>query len=141
VSNSHGAYALRVDRDDGIVDAFARLTERRGTDSLVVAPGGRATFSDVDALARAAAARIAAAPIESASLLGLAAPNGPAFLAGFLAIRRAGHAALLLDHTAPLDEVRRVLGALGASGLLACDRAWPTSDRDLRLSEVAATAP
>jgi long-chain acyl-CoA synthetase len=60
-------------------------------------------------------------------VVGLAAPNGPAFLAGFMALRRAGKAAFLLDPLAPLEDRRRAVSALGASGVLECADAWPSS--------------
>jgi acyl-coenzyme A synthetase/AMP-(fatty) acid ligase len=134
VSNSHGGSARADERSDCIVDAFRRLVERRASDVAVVSPVRRATFGEIDALSRAAAARLRAAPIEATSLVGLAAPNGPAFLAGFLAIRRAGHAALLLDHAAPRDDQQRVVDVLGASCVLDCDYGWPSSVGDLRVS-------
>ena len=106
---------------------------------MVVSPGRRATFGEIDALARASSPRrLATAPIESASLVGLAAPERSRVPGGFLAIRRAGHAALLLDHAAPPEDRRRALDVLGASALLECEPAWPSSDRDFRLAEVGA---
>ena len=100
-----------------------------------------ATFGQIDALARAAAARLGAVPLEAASLIGLAAPNGPAFLAGFLAIRRAGHAALLLDQAAPHQDRQRVVDVLGASCVLDCDRGWPSSVDDYRVSAIGPASP
>src|SRR4029078_4500260 len=59
------------------------------------------------------------------TLVGLAAANGPGFLASLLALRRAGLAALLLDAQAPETGARRVLRALGAPALLRCPEGWP----------------
>jgi acyl-coenzyme A synthetase/AMP-(fatty) acid ligase len=138
VFNSHGGGAPTGERCDGIVDAFDRSVERRRGDALVVSPDRRATLGEIDALSRAAAARLETSRLDPASLIGLAAPNGPAFLAGFLAIRRAGHAALLLDHSAPLEDRQRVLEVLGAPCVLACDRAWPTSAGDFQIGLIGA---
>lgn len=91
----------------------------------MISPERRATVGDVDALARAAGARLAARPLAPGTLVGLAAVNGPGFLASFLALRRAGLTALLLDAQTPETEARRVLRALGAPALLRCAEGWP----------------
>jgi long-chain acyl-CoA synthetase len=119
---------------DGIVGAFARLVARRASDEIVVSPARRATLGEIDSLSRALCERIAAEPIEGGRLVGLAAPNGPAFLAGFLALRRAGQAVLLLDPLAPLEDRRRALTVLGTTAVLECASAWPSSTADFRLS-------
>ena len=119
---------------DGIVGAFARLVARRASDEVVVSPGRRATFGEIDSLSRVLSERIAAEAIERGCLVGLAAPNGPAFLAGFLALRRAGQVALLLDPRAPFEDRRRALTVLGTTAVLECTSAWPTSTADFRLS-------
>ncbi len=123
---------------DGIVGAFARLVARRASDEAVVSPGRRATFGEIDSLSRALSEQIAAEPIERGRLVGLAAPNGPAFLAGFLALRRAGQAVLLLDPRAPFEDWRRALTVLGTTAVLECKSAWPSSTADFRLSHQGA---
>ena len=110
---------------DPILQAFARLVRRDPLAPLVVAPERRATVADVDALARAAGGRLAEKPLPPGALVGLAAANGPGFLASLLALRRAGLTALLLDAQAPETEARRVLCALGAPVLLRCPEGWP----------------
>lgn len=122
---------------DEIVRAFSQLAARRPADVIVTSPTDHATCSDIDRLSRAVAAQVAAAPIEPGSLVGLAAPNGPAFLAGFLAIVRAGHAVLLLDHQAPDEDRRRVTAVMGASGVLECREAWPASPDGFRCGTLA----
>lgn len=74
------------------------------------------TRTDLDALAREIGAQLHGLPTDSA--VALAAPGGAAFFAGFLAIRRAGLAALLVDPTSPRTEQRRIAAALGASATL-----------------------
>jgi len=110
---------------DPIVHAFERLARRDPLAPLVVSPERRATVGDVDALARAAARRLGERCCAPGTVVGLAAANGPGFLAGFLALRRAGLAALLLDARTPDAEAVRVLGALGAPFLLRCPAGWP----------------
>ena len=82
-------------------------------------------MEDVDALARAAGRRLAGQRFAPGSIVGLAAANGPGFLASLLALRRAGLAVLLLDAQTPTPEALRVLRALGAPALLRCPEGWP----------------
>lgn len=106
---------------------------RRPHDKIVVSPERRATFEDVDSLSTILGSRLRAEGHELHELIGLAIPNGPAFLAGFLALRRAGHAALLLDPLAPGGDRRRATETLGVSAVLECADAWPSSPDDFRL--------
>lgn len=110
---------------DPILQAFERLVRHDPLAPLVISPERRATVGDVDALARAAGSRLAGSPLAPGTLVGLAAANGPGFLASLLALRRAGLAALLLDAQTPETEARRVLRALGAPALLRCPGGWP----------------
>jgi long-chain acyl-CoA synthetase len=110
---------------DPILQAFERLVRRDPLAPLVISPEQRATVGEVDALARAAGCRLAGRPLAPGTLVGLAAVNGPGFLASLLALRRAGLTALLLDAQTPETEARRVLRALGAPALLRCPEGWP----------------
>src|SRR5438045_769448 len=78
---------------DPILHAFADPARRDPLAPLVVSLQRRATVGDVDALARAAGRRLAERPLAPGTLVGLAATNGPGFLASLLALRRAGLAA------------------------------------------------
>lgn len=94
---------------------------------IVVSPLRRAAVCDVDALAR----RIAGFLPDSCAgrAVGLAAANGPAFLAGWVAVRRAGGVPLLLDAAGP--GLARVAAArsLGAIGVLTAGDGWaPVGD-------------
>lgn len=91
----------------------------------MVSPERASTVGDVDALARAAGSRLAGLSFAPGSIVGLAAANGPGFLASLLALRRAGLAVLLLDAQTPTPEALRVLRALGAPALLRCPEGWP----------------
>jgi len=110
---------------DPILQAFERLIRRDPLAPLVISPERRATVGDVDALARAAGSRLTDRPLAPGTLVGLAAANGPGFLASLLALRRAGLTALLLEAQTPETETRRVLRALGAPALLRCPEGWP----------------
>jgi long-chain acyl-CoA synthetase len=126
---------------DPIVHAFELLVRRDPQASLVVSPERRATVDDVDALARAAAGRLAERRCPSGALVGLAAANGPGFLATLLALRRAGLAALLLDSRTPDAEALRVLHALGAPMLLRCPTGWPRGPSDWSIVEAPSDGP
>lgn len=110
---------------DGIVHAFTRLVAQRSSRVIVVSPGRQATVGDVDGLSNTLVSHIASARLPRGSIVGLAAPNGPAFLTGFMALRRAGHTVLLLDPLAPPDDRARAAHALGAAAVLGCAEAWP----------------
>lgn len=110
---------------DPILSAFDTLARTRPDRPLVVSAANTATASQVDVLARAVGERLSASPPPADSLVGLAAPNGPAFLAGLLALRRAGLGIVLLDGWAPEADLRRTATALGVAALLRCQTGWP----------------
>jgi long-chain acyl-CoA synthetase len=80
---------------------------------------------------------LSADPPAPGEPVALAAANGPAFLAGLVALLRAGAAPLLLDARTPDAERARVARELGAPRLLACARAWPEDARDWRAEAAA----
>ena len=106
-----------------LAEAFLRLAEDEPSAPLVVSSSRSTSRGDVAALAQAAVAALE--PVGGAGLVGLSAPNGPAFLAGVLALRQRGHGVLLLDPLAPLAERRRSCAALGAPAMLSCTQGWP----------------
>jgi len=120
---------------DPILEAFASVVRHRGQDWLIVGPQGQATVEQVDALARAVAA--AAPRHPPGTLMALAAPNGPAFLAGLLALRHRRWPALLLDSRTPVVEQRRAAQSLGAAALLAAHTPWPSQATDLTFAPLA----
>ena len=122
--------------NDGIVRAFSGLVGRQPGRPLVAAPGRLATAGDVDALSRAVDVHISTAHFREKKLVALAVPNGPAFLAGLLALRRQGHAVLLIDPLAPHEDRGRVSAALGAAAVLECTDSWPSSATEFRLTTV-----
>jgi acyl-coenzyme A synthetase/AMP-(fatty) acid ligase len=122
---------------DPILRSFDLLARRNPLAPLILSTEHRATVGDVDALARAAAAGLAALPPAGhGSLVGLVAANGPGFLASFLALRRAGHAALLLDGQTPAAEATRIARALGAAALFSCRTGWPQGPDDWALARL-----
>jgi long-chain acyl-CoA synthetase len=117
-------------RQDGIVSAFERLALREPLAPLVVLGTRTATVEEVAAMAGVVHRVVEAAHCDSGDVVGLAVPNGPAFLSALLALRRRGVAALLLDPRAPEVDHRRTTEALGGSGLLRCSSAWPGEAAD-----------
>ncbi|HEY4590870.1 MAG TPA: AMP-binding protein, partial [Thermoanaerobaculia bacterium] len=130
---------------DPILRAFERIVRHDPLAPLVVSPERRATVGDVDALARAAGTVLAGGNLAPApgTIVGLAAANGPGFLASVVALRRAGLAILLLDARTPDSEAVRILGSLGAPALLRCPGGWPGGLQDWTLTalETAAAEP
>jgi long-chain acyl-CoA synthetase len=125
-------------RRDTVVSAFERLVSRAPLAPLVSSPGhATVTVGELDALARAAVQALGGMP--PGQLVGLAAPNGPGFLAAFLALRREGFPVLLLDSESPLVDRRRTASLLGAAALLSC-AAWPRSAAAFELETLAAPA-
>ena len=116
-----------------IVSAFEKLAARRASDAIAVSRGCSLSFGQLDSLAGAVAARLADDLGAPGGIVGLAAPNGSAFLAGLLALRRAGQCVLLLDPLAPPEEQQRVVTVMDAAGVLCCDTPWPASSASFRL--------
>lgn len=130
----------RFAADGGLLGAFSSLVARRPSAPVVVSPHRRATFGEIDSLSRAVNERVLTVAPEPGALVGLAAQNGPAFLAGFMALHRAGQSVLLLDPLAPQEDRRRIVTALGAAAVLECVPAWPSSATDFRLAGTVAAA-
>jgi long-chain acyl-CoA synthetase len=110
---------------DPILSAFDALSRRQPGRALVMSAASVATAADVDGLARRLGPLLEAGSPAPDGLVGLAAPNGPAFLAGFLALRRAGLGIALLDGWAPEADLRRTAAALRVTAVLRCRSGWP----------------
>ena len=122
-------------RHDPILSCFDRLVARRPERPLLQTKVRTASAGDLDTLSRTLARRLSG-PGAPDRLVALAAPNGPAFLAAFLAIRRAGMGAALLDASAPAPELVRAAAAIGATTLFTCPTGWPLSDAEFAMASV-----
>jgi long-chain acyl-CoA synthetase len=122
-----------------LASAFARLVDHEPSAPLVVSSSRRVSRGEVAALARAA--ERAASAAGTAGLVGLSVPNGPAFLAGVIALRGRGHGVLLLDPLAPLAERRRSCAALGATALLSSAMGWPIDGSEWRFAAIPDAVP
>ncbi|MEO8678357.1 MAG: class I adenylate-forming enzyme family protein [Vicinamibacterales bacterium] len=129
-----------MSKTSSIAGAFSQLVARRASEVMVASPSARATFGDIDALSRALGERLSASGLAPGSLVGLAAPNGPAFLAGFLALRRTQQTAVLLDPLAPPEDRRRVVAAIGVAAVLSCAKPWPSSAAEFQLTGLEPSA-
>lgn len=126
---------------DSILSAFQGLAERTPAAPLFVSSGPRrVSVGGIDALARAARQVLAAEPTQDVRdrTVGLVAPNGPGFLAAFLALRRSGARVLLLDPQSPGSDLRRTAAALGASALFICRDGWPQGAQSFAWEGLAA---
>jgi long-chain acyl-CoA synthetase len=119
---------------DPILEAFDQQRERHPDRVLVASPSRAATAADVAALADVVGEHLEAAGLSPGSMVGLAAPDGPAFLASFVALRRRGLVPVLLESKAPPAERDRVADGLGCAWTLTCARRWPRSAADWQLS-------
>lgn len=127
-----------LDRADPLVTALLRRVRDTPDAPVVLSPRRRATGADVLALGEALATRLAAIAPEADGVVGLAAPDGPGFLAGVVAARLVGHAVLLLDADAPVVEHRARAEALGAIAIITVATGWPSSPADLAVERCGA---
>ena len=123
---------------DPVVAAFEHLTVRRPEAALVVSPRRVARVADVEALARAAGRALEATNVDPGRLGVMSAPNGPAFLASLVAVRRRDAIAVLADAAAPEAERERIAARLGAAAVLVCRDAWPAGPESWAARRVAA---
>ncbi len=118
---------------DPIVTAFERQLGRDPHAKLVTAPSQSATLDTVEALARVAAAALWERRIPAGCPVGLAAPNGTGFLAGFLACLRMGCPAVLLDSNIASAELERVASSFRLAAVLRVPSAWPRDALDFEV--------
>ena len=111
---------------DPILDAFAGLAAgRRGDEPLVLSPLRQWSARELDRAAGALAVRVAEEALPPGRLVGLAAPAGPAFLAGYLALRRLGLVPVLCDSSEPTPDRTAALDRLGVAAFLWSPTGWP----------------
>lgn len=124
---------------DPIIERFASRARRTPAAVAVASPTAAATVAEIDDLAGVIASRLAAARLESGRPVALAAVNGPGFLAGFVALRRAHHPVVLLDQRMPAAERQVVAEHLGAvAAVMIADR-WPSDAGAIGLTPTAAS--
>lgn len=119
---------------DPILDAFDHLRRSHPERPLVASPSRTAAVGEVAELAALAGDQLAEARLDPGTPVGLTAPDGVAFLASFLALRRRALVPVLLESRSPQAERERVVDGLGCAWTLSCRRRWPTRAEDWQLS-------
>lgn len=114
-------------RQDTISRTFESLVRHRGPQPLILTSHRSWNASEVSEMAAQLGRALQAGGVPPHSLVGLAAPNGPGFVAGFLALRAHGAAVLLLDAATPAPERERICRALGAVGQLTAREPRPAN--------------
>lgn len=122
-----------MDRDP-VLEAFELLARRHPERPIVSSPSRTATAGDVAGLAGRAGGQVDAAHLEPGTPVALAAPDGVAFLASFVALRRRSLVPVLLEARSPIAERDRILDGLGCVWTLSCRRRWPSRAGDWQLS-------
>ena len=93
---------------DPLVTAFDRVLKDRPDHTILLSSKGSITASQLDSLAN----HLEQTHLKyqtSPGVIGLAAGNGPAFLAALLCLRRCGHTVLLLDPQSPRTTLARLV--------------------------------
>lgn len=122
--------------NDPILAAFDDREKRGASEPLTTSSSHCWSVGDVAALARAVVSSNLTRLSAGGTIVGLAAPNGPGFVAGFLALRRIGAVVLLFDWRTPQTERLRCAGALGARAILEVENQWPHGPDDFTLREL-----
>ena len=112
---------------DVLVHAFDALRRGDAGAPAVLGPMREISRAELDTSARAAQAHVVPGSRIGAAVL--QSPDGVPFLSGFLALRRAGIAAILADASMPEAEVDRVADRLGAGAVLSWDGDWTWRSR------------
>lgn len=125
---------------DPILSAFDAQLATRASDVLMTSSEARATVGDIARLSENIQRRVVERGAPEGSIVGLAAPNGPAFAAAYLGLRRAGMRVLLMDRGTPSAERYRIEQSLLSAGSVVSDTGWPSSADQIKLSLDPATA-
>lgn len=110
---------------DPILSAFDRLHGEHPERALVASSSRLATVGEVHRQADELAGRLHEHALVPGRLVGLVAPNGPGFLAGYLALRRCGLVPVLCDLSIPTHALEGILARFDVAGCLSLADAWP----------------
>ncbi len=93
---------------------------------LLLGEGNQFTRLDLFQLTRRVAKRLGDLRLPPSTSVALVAENGPAFLAGLLAIQHLSLTTILVDAGTPDEELYRIVRKLGAGAALKADLRWST---------------
>ena len=116
--------------DTTVGDAVAQWSAVKGDADALVADGLRATWADYDARATALAHALVRAGLPRGGRAAVLLPDGVAVHVAFVAAERAGVTVVGIGHRAGDRELRHILGATGATGIvtLAEQRGAPATE-------------
>ncbi len=115
---------------DPVLAAFDELYAQQPERALVASASRLATVGDLHRQAAELADRLHEHLLVPGRLVGLVAPNGPGFLVGYLALRRARLVPVLCDVTVPPHALERTLARFDVAGCLSASVAWPRGGED-----------
>jgi long-chain acyl-CoA synthetase len=119
--------AMLTNARDPLLAAFESVVRRGPEAWLVVSPERAWSRDQLARAARDLARRLEAEGFGEGDAVGLAAAPGPAFLAGYLALRRVGAVPVLCDSSRPTPDRLKALDRMGVAGFLAEATGWPES--------------
>lgn len=119
---------------DPVLEPFRDVVARDPSRILASSEARSWTAGDLDSLAEGLRQRLRELRWGPGSVVGLAAPPGPAFLVGYLALRRSGAVPILCDSVQPTPDRLLALDALGARGFLWTQSGWPEHANDWMIS-------
>ncbi len=125
---------------DPMLAAFREHSSAAPRAPIALAPDARWTREELLDRARAVAREVERLALEPGSVVGLLAPPGPGFLAGWLGLRWAKACVLLIDASTPGDEGARVARELGAAALWTIGEGWSDGDERGRLEALSPAA-
>ena len=116
---------------DPLIAPFLERAARDPEQPLCLAATRSRSAGEVAERARLDCSRIEELKLQPGSICALLAPNGPAFLSSYAALRMSGMVVLLVDSTTPPEEQERIAGRLGAALLWRHTDAWHDSPDEL----------
>lgn len=125
---------------DPILSAFDAQLATRASGILMTSSNARATVDDIARLSENIRRRVAESGTPEGCIVGLAVPNGPAFAAAYLGLRRAGMRVLLMDRGTPSVERHRIEESLASAGSVVSDTGWPATAENIKLALNPVTA-
>ncbi len=116
---------------------FDAVVGGRGEAALVASSKRAWSAVDLDRAAQALAQRLDDFGVDEGDAVALSAPAGPAFLAGYVALRRLGAVPILCDSARPTSDRLTAIDRLGATLFVAAVDGWPSDASEWELDRRA----